>query len=170
MGRNATHHCIVRPRAAKRPFSVQCGQRPQSGSSLCRDPCIRYLVYFRYVVNFSYFIEILHSIETITIKIWHNRLNTEFIIHHTKYSNVILYNNAVFTPSTFSIYCSYCLKRLQKTFTFVFILLLILTRQQLVTYKQKQIITSYHRVSNVLISVSSYSDEVKSILTSLNFK
>ena len=46
--RQTAHQFTIEPKAAKRPISVQCGQKPQSGSLLCREAFIRYLVHFRH--------------------------------------------------------------------------------------------------------------------------
>ena len=45
------------PVATKPPISVQWGQRPQSGSSLCREAYFQYLVHFRILVSLPYFPE-----------------------------------------------------------------------------------------------------------------
>ena len=50
-GRFAALHFIIGRRAAKRPISFQCGQRPQIGSALCREAKIRYLVSIQNLAN-----------------------------------------------------------------------------------------------------------------------
>ena len=54
-GREAAHQIIMGPKAAKWPVSLQCGQRPQSGSSLYKEAYIRYLVSIRNLVYLSYY-------------------------------------------------------------------------------------------------------------------
>ena len=51
--RQTAHQFTIEPKAAKRPISVQCGQKPQSGSLLCREAFIRYLVHFRFLLNWE---------------------------------------------------------------------------------------------------------------------
>ena len=60
-GRFAALHFIMGRRAAKRPISFQCGQRPQSGSALCRETKIRYLVSIRNLASLPKYLILSHS-------------------------------------------------------------------------------------------------------------
>ena len=79
MGHEAANQLIRGPRAAMRPISVYCGQRPQSASSLCLEAWIRYLVSSRNLVNLPYyFISRFYQIK--------RRINFSFLFVYLNFS------------------------------------------------------------------------------------